>query len=389
MNQLSRKEFLKLSGVMITLPSFLEMCSTIHPRLLGDTDDPILNADSNGFKFPIIKAISTGITAPNPHNVQPWKFKIISSTEMLLYVDEKRILPITDPPKRQIHIGQGTFLELLKVGANKLSYNAKIDLFPEGEYKVEDLGKKPIAKVSLHPEKNIQSKLYEFVTKRATDRSEYHGDYITDSESKMLAQAGKPEKSELNFILGKSEMMPFLELFYKAMEIESYNPHLNEESRIWFRFSDKEILEKRDGIALPDQGVTGISRFIAEKFFMSSDPESFNNKSGLEIFLSRYRKKIDSSKGIVYWKTKTNSIKDWVQVGMDYARFQLAITGLGYKMHPFSQILQEYPEMDRLRMEFDERMGISSKEKIQMIARIGRGDYNYLTPRRELKSFLL
>ena len=58
-----------------------------------------------------------------------------------------------------------TFLELLKVGANKLSYDAKIDLFPEGEYKIEDLGKKPIAKVSLHPEKNIQSKLYEFVTK--------------------------------------------------------------------------------------------------------------------------------------------------------------------------------------------------------------------------------
>jgi hypothetical protein len=86
------------------------MCSSINPRLTGKSDDPIGNAEAKGFEYPILKAISTGITAPNPHNVQPWKVKIINPTEMLLFVDEKRLLPVTDPPTRQIHIGQGTFL---------------------------------------------------------------------------------------------------------------------------------------------------------------------------------------------------------------------------------------------------------------------------------------
>ncbi|HNL02610.1 MAG TPA: hypothetical protein PKJ30_15975, partial [Leptospiraceae bacterium] len=66
---------------------------------------------------PILIAINVGITAPNSHNTQPWKFRIISPLEMILYVDEKRILPVTDPPVRQVHISQGTFLELLSIGA--------------------------------------------------------------------------------------------------------------------------------------------------------------------------------------------------------------------------------------------------------------------------------
>lgn len=389
MKQITRKEFLKFTGLMLTVPSFLEMCSTIHPRLVGGFDDPIQNAEAGGNNFPILKAISAGITAPNPHNVQPWKIKIINSTEMLLFVDEKRILPRTDPPARQIHIGQGTFLELVKIGAAKCMHQAKIDLFPQGEYKMEDIGKKPVAKVTLLPNPNIQSVLYASISKRATDRSEYFGEFLTLAETDKLASLGHSESSELKFILGEKDILPYCEIFQKAMEIESYNRHLNDESRIWFRFSDQEIQSKRDGIALPDQGVTGVTRFMAETFFMSSDPEKFHNKSGLELFLSRYRKKIESTKGIVYWKTKQNQPKDWVLVGMDYARFHLGATTLGYKMHPLSQVLQEYPEMDELRKDFQKRIGESGKEKIQMIARIGRGDYTYFTPRRELKSFFI
>jgi hypothetical protein len=389
MNSMNRKQFLKLSGLSLTIPGFLEMCSSINPRLTGKSDDPIGNAEAKGFEYPILKAISTGITAPNPHNVQPWKVKIINPTEMLLFVDEKRLLPVTDPPTRQIHIGQGTFLELLKVGAAKMSYKSEIKLFPEGEYTREEIGKKPVAKVSLIQDTSTRSPLYEYVTKRTTDRSEYYGDELSKSEAEKLSSLGKAESSELGFILGKKEILPYIDIFNKAMEVESYTRHLNDESRIWFRFSDTEIQKKRDGIALPDQGVTGFTRFMAETFFMGPEPDKFNNKTGLEVFLSRYRKKIDSTKGIVYWKTKTNTMKDWVLTGMDYARFHLGTVALGFKMHPLSQVLQEYAEMETLRGDFEKKMGIMGKEKIQMIARLGRGDYFYLTPRRNLNDIIL
>jgi hypothetical protein len=49
---------------------------------------------------PIDKAIAFGCNAPNPHNTQAWKFHA-SELETLFYVDEERLLPVTDPPARQ------------------------------------------------------------------------------------------------------------------------------------------------------------------------------------------------------------------------------------------------------------------------------------------------
>jgi hypothetical protein len=67
----------------------------------------------------------------------------------------------------------------------------------------------------------------------------------------------------------------------------------------------------------------------------------------------------------------------------------LAASKLGYVIHPMSQILQEYPEMDTLRTNFEKEQTVKNPEKIQMLARIGRSDYNYFTPRRNLRFFLI
>ena len=131
---ISRKKFLINSGIVLTVPLFLKYCATTeYPRLTGKSGvDPVENANAEGIVDPILRAINVGITAPNPHNTQAWKFKITSPAEMTLFVDEKRILPITDPPARQIHIGQGCFLELLKIGAKQIGYDADIKILAEG-----------------------------------------------------------------------------------------------------------------------------------------------------------------------------------------------------------------------------------------------------------------
>lgn len=55
---------------------------------------PAINASDP----PISRAIAYGINAPNPHNTQAWKIKHISDLETLVYLDEHRLLPMTDPP---------------------------------------------------------------------------------------------------------------------------------------------------------------------------------------------------------------------------------------------------------------------------------------------------
>ncbi|MDX1961038.1 MAG: hypothetical protein SFU98_20885 [Leptospiraceae bacterium] len=376
--------------IFLTVPMILEYCATNGKRLSGKfSEDPILNSKEEGLDSPILMAINVGITAPNPHNTQAWKFKIISPTEANLYVDEKRILPLTDPSTRQIHIGQGTFLEVLKIGATKLGYEAKIKLLPEGDYKQEEIGKKPIANIKLVSNTSTVHELFESIKERRTDRSIYIGENITEAEFQKVLKFGNAENSEIKFLPKSNGSENLQRIFFESMKLETKTIKRADESRTWFRFSDKEIQTKRDGIALPDQGVTGFTRWMLETFLMSSDPKDFHNDKGTDMFLAKYKDKIDSQKGIVYWKTKTNTRKDWILVGMDYARFHLALTKEGLTMHPLSQALQEYPEMDALRKELEVALDTKSNEKVQMISRLGRSDYRYFTPRRSPKEMIV
>lgn len=376
-------------SALLTVPAFLNACR-VNPRLAGpDGMNPEANARALGMNDPILLAMNAGITAPNPHNTQAWRFRLTGPLSMLLYVDPERLLPVTDPTTRQIHIGQGTFLEVLKLHASRSGYSAKIDLFPEGTYSLRDTGTKPVARVSLVRDDSVRPHpLSAFIAERATNRDEYDGPLLSESELSQLLAAAAAEKSHIGFA-SLAQMKELLPILFSGMEIESRSRRLGEESRIWFRFNDSEIQTKRDGIALPDQGMSGFMRWMTESFFLGPDPESFFDKSSTDIFLSSYKRKIDSAKALVYWKTSTNTHTDWVECGRDYVRFQLALTQAGLKMHPLSQCLQEYEEMNELRPRVETILGQKGAQKIQMIARIGRSNYRYFTPRRRLKDMIV
>jgi hypothetical protein len=67
----------------------------------------------------------------------------VSDVEAVLYVDERRLLPATDPPARQIHIGCGRFIETLAAGASTMGYTTAVENFPEGLHGLEEVGRKP------------------------------------------------------------------------------------------------------------------------------------------------------------------------------------------------------------------------------------------------------
>ena len=75
---------------------------------------------------PRMRALSHAILAPNPHNRQPWIIDLRTEDELTLYCDLQRLLPETDPFGRQITIGLGCFLELLRMAAAEDGYRAEI-----------------------------------------------------------------------------------------------------------------------------------------------------------------------------------------------------------------------------------------------------------------------
>lgn len=346
--------------------------------------------DPSEYKVPVLKAIAYGITAPSPHNTQSWYIDTLSSTEMLLFV--KQVLPETDPPSRQIHMGAGCFIECVAIGMSSESYETQVEYFPYGEYKAEanQLAEKPVAKISLIEKPDLQKDvLYDYIYMRGTNRKPYEGKMITRDEFEQIKALTGKTNSEMIFITGKEDMQPYLDIFSTAMEIETRTRMTNEETRKMFRFSEEERKEKGDGISIPQMGYEGMIEKIAEKSLNNGDSITWHSDKNFKATMKGINKGIKSSKGIIMFKTSSNNMSDWVLSGRDYVRYNIAIAKLGLVTHPYNQVIQEYPEMAELQKEFDQLTRTKGDEKIQMIVRIGRADPSYKSWRKNVGDYII
>ena len=339
---------------------------------------------------PIDKAIAFGCNAPNPHNTQAWKFRHTSELQTLFYVDEQRLLPVTDPLARQIHIGCGCFIETLSVGATTMGFGTTVEGFPEGTYGLDEVGKKPVARITLTPGAETQpDALADYLYARQTNRRpSKRGAPVSDQHFAEIAQAVRQSDVEVIGINNRARMEPLLAIFDRAMTIECETRHLYEETRVWFRFNERERAEKRDGLSLPQMGNVGPQVRLLEWYLNHGDPRRWYSKRSVNAGLKLFRTALANAEGLLLLKTATNAQQDWITAGRAYARAGLAAEKLGLEMHPCSQVLQEYPEMTQLQRQFNELTGIAGEQKIQMAVRIGKGPTPYYSYRRHEESLL-
>ena len=137
-----------------------------------------------------MQVLRYAVLAPNSHNTQPWRLQLIDSG-VRLYVDRCRLLPATDPTARQIHISQGTFLELLDIAARQLGHRADVRYFPEGEYANNVVEDKPVADVVLVPDGAVvRDPLFDEIPKRVTNKRPYDVDRrVTEAEVSAMRSA--------------------------------------------------------------------------------------------------------------------------------------------------------------------------------------------------------
>ena len=339
---------------------------------------------------PIMRAIAWGIQAPNPHNTQAWKFRPVSDSGALLYIDERRLLPVTDPPARQIHIGAGCCIETLAIGMSTEGYETDVELLPDGPHGLEEIGRRPVARIELRRGAATRpDELADAIGRRQTNRKPYTGPQLTEAEADKIRSLMAPGTIEVLTFNEPDAMRPLLDVFYRALEIEVTTRRLYEETRIWFRFNERQRrTTHRDGLSIPQAGVDGLKRRLIEWTLRDGDPARWFGRRTISSTLKTLRQGIHSARGIVLVKTTTNRQVDWLNAGRAVARAQLGLTQLGLTWHPYNQVLQEYPEMTALQREFDELVGVREPQKIQMAVRVGRAKRAYAAPRRDPGNFI-
>lgn len=384
---MNRRNFIKISGLglgSVALSSNIIACSNNTDDDYGWNGPDKLESDIR------LQVLSYAILAPNPHNKQPWIIKLTGPHSFDLYVDPERLLPETDPVHRQIHIGQGTFLETLSIAATGLGYRADIRYFPGGMYSNTELVDKPVASINLirHNDSNMDP-LFNSLLTRHSNKREYD-DYRLSQKDIETLQISHQKHSDYpltvhNLAKAKKQLVDILT---DAMRIEVGNKQRDMETIKMFRFNDDEVRKYRDGFGVAQAGVTGISKFIAETFFLDrdeveKDPTEFGQQA-----VEMTHKTSQSTNTFAWLSTPDNTRLDQVKVGRDYCRMNLQTTMMGLAQHPLSQILQEYDDMLELQAEFKNTFNIAEDETVQMLFRLGKAEPVVHGPRRLVKQLI-
>src|SRR5205085_10738828 len=99
--------------------------------------------------------LETAIYAPSPHNVQPWRLRILSNDTADLLIEKHRTLPKEDPTGSFIILTMGLFIQALKIVAANNSIKLDFKLYkPLSEFTPKHIAKAedellPFAKLTL------------------------------------------------------------------------------------------------------------------------------------------------------------------------------------------------------------------------------------------------
>ncbi|MEL6549342.1 MAG: twin-arginine translocation pathway signal protein [Pseudomonadota bacterium] len=321
-------------------------------------------AMAGDYADPRKRALSWAILAPNPHNQQPWLVDLATPGEITLFVNPEKLLPHTDPFSRQITIGLGCFLEVLRMGALEEGLAADVTLFPEGSDPAA-LDARPVAVIRLRETDATPDPLFAHVLARRSLKEPFDTDRAIPPAALAAIEAAVPAcatSAAPEFI---AEIRALTE---EALDIELLTPRTFKESVDVFRVGARATDAQPDGIDLtgPMIEFARLGRQMTAQKLMDTTSMSF--REGRNAVLENAR----TAMGYTWLVTPTNTREDQIATGADWVRVNLAATAQGLGFQPLSQCLQEYPEMAGPFAEVHRRLAPAGGT-VQMLARLGYG----------------
>jgi hypothetical protein len=166
---LSRRSWLKGAGATLVLVAGGGVWRAVDQGVFGTGRGPAYEPwktwrdDPQDRPLALVRA---AILAANPHNSQPWLFRV-SDARIDLFADRRRHLGAIDPDLREMYLGVGCALENLLLAARAHGYAPEVTLRPDRGSPAH------AARIGLRPGPVVESPLHPAIPRRHTNRGPY------------------------------------------------------------------------------------------------------------------------------------------------------------------------------------------------------------------------
>jgi hypothetical protein len=290
-----------------------------------------------------LRLVQAAILAANPHNTQPWLFRV-TDEQIDLYADSNRHLGAMDPYLREMHIGLGCAVENMLLRAAAAGYTVDLTL-ADGALQPPIATPEPahVATLRLAPGAVQPSPLYDAIPRRHTNRYNY-------DNTRMVAQPLLTEMAALiddetvrlfTYSKGEATFQRVAAATVTATEAIIADHEMAYDSYRWIDQTWQEVQTEKDGPYIDTAGVPSYLRGLVKVLPATSQQQV---DAG---WLSSTRSTLQNTAVLGFLAVPDlYEQAGALRVGQSWQRLHLWATVNGLAMQPINQ-LPEVVDRDR------------------------------------------
>jgi hypothetical protein len=282
--------------------------------------------------------VRAAILSANPHNSQPWRFRI-SPSAIDVFIDPNRNMGNMDPYRREQHIGLGCCLENLLIAAQAKGFDPRLAVLPDAADPTQ------IAHVELNPGTESNLALYQAIPRRHTHRAPF--DTARNLSQSTLSgldhEVADIQGAAIAWVTSDSAKRQVGQLIVEATQAIAADHDQSVDSFRWWRDSWSDIQSFQDGMTIDAAGLSPVITALGKIL----PPQSREQNDQAWIQQTRDNNvRTAAAFGIVVVRDATDNAQR-IDGGRLYQRLHLVAVNRGLAMQPLNQITER---IDRERL---------------------------------------